>query len=272
MCVNGRCQNAFACTPFVNAIWKTPNDLLAGGAFDEARNPEFMQLVPLAGIGVRKQYALRIFGGPTGEHSFERVVLKYFNPIRKVWGGSILVNLSKTIEEENNSVPGIALLGGYTSKLWPASGTGNWWRDFVAGPLHVVSPIPSPRAFGVSAYWHNATYPALIPALAPPDAVNGWPDRFIKLEWYITPSYNVFARIDGREWVPVTSVNQDAPDAWHQFRGFAAGWVSSYSGGSIDIKEVKLYDNSCLPSPIPTRTRTPTPTPTITPTGSPTPI
>jgi len=275
MCVNETCQNAFACTPFVNATWRNPNDLLAGGAFDEARYPEYMQLVPLSGIGVRKQYALRIQGGPSGEHTYERAVLKYFTPIREVWSGSMFVNLSKLIEKpQGGGLSTVILGGGYTIADWP-SGAGSWKRDFALGAVRYLIPSPG-RTFGMEAYWHQSTEPAVIPGPMPPDAVRGWPDRFVQVDWYFTPSHNLFARIEGLPWVQITSVQQNVPDSYHKFRGFAAGWISSYWGGSVDIKQIKLYDSSCLPRPMPTITITPTPTktttPSPTPTISPTPI
>jgi hypothetical protein len=256
MCIYGTCQSAFACEPFVDARWDKPEDLLANGAFDEAKNPEYMELVPLPQPNScsSARYALRVQGGPTGEHSTERALIKYFTPTKEVWAGSMMVNLSKLLDAPEQYPSAVILAGGYTDSRWPQSVQGAWWRDLMLGAVN--NKTLRMRTLGASAYYHNAGAPWPIQALTPSEAIPyselGWLDRFILVEWYFTPTHNLFVRVDKQTWVKIGEVHPNPPASNQQFRGFAAGWISSYMGGSVDFKEIKLYDSNCLiPSPKP---------------------
>ena len=251
MCYSGQCKSVFDCKPFVNANWSAgTDDLLARGSFTEVRGKDFLSIVPVQNS--RKEGALRVQGGPAGEHTYERVLLKKFKEPLEIWGGSMLVNLSNMkfwFDCENCfSASSMAIAGGYSSNSWPANGT--WVRDFVVGltglgrPDNYINRREALRTFSFSSYQHT-NFIIFDPRFYLPDSRPEWPNRFVKLDWFFSQSHNLYARVDNQPWVRVIP-NPPNPPEYGVFYGTAIGWVSSYSSGSIDFKQVKFYDSSCL--------------------------
>ena len=246
MCYSGQCKSIFECKPFVDAEWKPGDDPSANGIF-EVRNPEYVSIAPI--ISKSKPTSVRFTGGQVGTHTYERVVLKRFEQPKEVWGGVVEIN-AKNIQHYPNAEP-VIFLGGYTDSLWPQSGSGTWWRDLtldVTNNAYVPNSKPG-RKYGVSsnAFWHDASGPNVVYApFTVTDTQNGWPDRFIKVEWYLTPQHKFFMRVDGKQWTEANSNPNPASPEYYKFKGFAAGWVSARSGGSLDIKSIKLHDTSCF--------------------------
>jgi hypothetical protein len=253
MCYSGQCKSIFECKPFVDARWQAgSDDVLAQGSFTEARNKDFLSVVPVKIQNNQKEGVLRVQGGPAGEHTYERVLLKKFDEPLEVWGGSMLVNLKNMRFwfncEDCFTNSSMAIVGGYTSESWPDTGT--WTRDFVVGLTGLKRPLSYPdkrtaeRTFSFSSYTHN-NFIIYDSRFYIPDSLFEWPNRFVKLEWFFSQSRRLYARVDNQPWVQTIEYPPDPPENG-VFYGAAIGWVSSYSGGSIDFKQVKLYDGSCL--------------------------
>ncbi len=251
MCYSGQCKSIFECKPFVNAKWQKGDSPDLNGTF-EVRNPEYVSMVPIgSGITTSDSQAVRFSGGSLGTHTFERVILKKFDQPKEVWGGVIEVN-PKNIQHYVNGNP-VVFLGGYTDTIWPESGSGTWWRDLTAdftNDAYVPASKPGKKS-GVSsnAFYHDASAPNLV--YTPfwiLDAKKGWQDRFVKVEWYFTPQHKFYMRVDGKEWTQANANINPASPEYYKFKGFSVGWVSARSGGSLDIRSVRLHDSSCLPS------------------------
>ena len=250
MCYSGQCKSIFECKPFVDAKWQANDDPSAKEVF-EVKNPEYVSVVPATSLNASRSdsRAVRFSGGPLGTHTFERVIFKKFDQPKEIWGGVVEVN-PKNLQHYPNAEP-VVFLGGYTDTLWPQSGSGTWWRDMTidfTNNGYVPSSKPGRKA-GVSsnAFWHDASGPNVI--YAPfwiLDAVNGWQDRYIKVEWYLTQQHKFFMRVDGKQWTEANSNPNPASPEYYKFKGFAAGWVSARSAGSLDIRSVKLHDASCF--------------------------
>lgn len=249
MCYSGQCKSVFECKPFVNAKWKVGDDPSANGVF-EIRNPEYVSVVPvLTRSNSNTPTSVRFAGGAVGTHTYERVILKKFDQPKEIWGGVVEIN-AKNIQHYPSSDP-VIFLGGYTDPAWPQSGSGTWWRDLTADVTNnAFVPNSKPgRKYGVSSntFFHDASGPNTVYSpFVVTDTSNGWPDRFIKVEWYFTPQHKFYMRVDGKQWAETISNPNPASPEYYKFKGFATGWVSARSGGSLDIKSVKLHDASCF--------------------------
>ncbi|MCC6934362.1 MAG: hypothetical protein IT406_01550 [Candidatus Yanofskybacteria bacterium] len=249
----GVCRDPFACPAFLDARWRNGTDMTAGGVFSEIRNGKYLSLVQPASLWgryVRRYWTLRATGGPAGTHSYERVVLKRFSEPMNALAGHLRVNLSRV--QHYFSCTGclasspIMLLGGYNSALWPADGT--WVRDLTVGATQQIVPVgvtptPYPMLGGV-AYQHN-NFGVGNPSLFPLSQPQTWPDRMVDIQWYITPGGDMYMRVDGQQWVKTSIPSSVVPPKERHLYGVALGWVSSSSGGSVDIEQLQLYPLSC---------------------------
>ena len=253
MCYSGQCKSIFECKPFVDARWQRGDGPDAKGIF-EVKNPEYLSVVPAGLSTSSKLSAVRFTGGPLGTHTYERAIIKKFKEPKEVWGGTIYANFKNVAYGEGFSEKLAVFAGGYTDLLWPQSGSGTWWRDFGAtaafGPT--VEPY-DPNAkwtygIGMAAYEHNAAGPGFfIEGMRPQGTSGGWPDRFLKIQWQYTQSHELYAQVEGRPWVRIPFRPANPDPSLFKFKGFAAGWISAYAGGSLDIRSVQLYDDSCFP-------------------------
>lgn len=224
LCNYGQCESVFACEPFVDASWTETSDVTADGAFDGASNSDYLSVVPTD----TDSYALRA-EGELNVHRAERGVYKNFDQPTDVWGGSMDVNFSNLV---HSNVPVLALFGAYSDDTMN--------RDFAvyASKLTDETRIMSFNAYNYSN--HAQHFGSEIPLQGSPTT---WPDRFVQLDWYFTPTHNLFIQVDNQGW---QQVDLDLTNTPKNFLSFMTGWVSSYNGGSIDIREVKIYDGSCL--------------------------
>lgn len=250
ICSGGVCGSVFSCQPLVDQVWKATDPVIPKGSKLEAKNEKYLSVVPVGSRGLlsRRMGAVRFQGGPMGEHTYERVLLYRFNKLTSVWGGRVEVNFKNFVDLNVTAPPVLAFMGGYIDPQWPESVPGAWLRDFVVNTHGNEAPTNGGyRYLGMTAYYHNslATGGSQYPPILPTSLTN-WPDRFVTVEWYFTPEKQLFARYDGGKWFQVHT-NTGMNEIYTKFRGFAAGWVSSYLDSSIDIKRIALYDDACLP-------------------------
>ena len=253
MCYSGQCKSIFECKPFVDARWQRGDGPDARGTF-EVKNPEYINVVPLYSRA-SKMASVRFTGGPLGTHTYERAIIKQFTTPKEIWGGVIYANFKNLAYGEGQAEKLTVFAGGYTDPLWPQSGSGTWWRDFGAtaafGPI--VEPYDPNAKFtygiGMAAYYHNAAGPGnFIEEMRPQGTSGGWPDKFIKIQWQYTQAHELYAQVEGRPWVRIPFKPANPDPSLFQFKGFAAGWISSYAGGFLDIRSIQLYDDSCFSS------------------------
>ncbi len=194
--------------------------------------------------------------GTFGVHRFDRTVQEFFSPKIRAWGGKMYVNL-RNLNHYSNPTD-LAFAGGYTTKT-------STTRNFAIGAMYYDFNFPSSPAYsdqnvyiylrafhnsngamsGLLDYDSRRSKMFTIPD-ANWDAFPGpglWPDRDIKIEWFVTNNNKVFGRVDDGEWKEALSYTVLLAD----FETFRIGWVSSYCGGSIDFKEVELYDETAIP-------------------------
>lgn len=233
MCHGGECVSIFSCEPFLDATWTDPDDFTAGGEFDEVEHPEHLELVPAGDA-----YALRAYG-ELNEHTYERDVVKRFHPPRRSWGGKAYVNLHN-VADGIIGPPFLAFIGGYSDDTLKRNfGFFSGSESYLQGNTKTLHPF----LYNYSNM--GSTYGSKHYLQGEPDE---WPDRFVPIEWYITPQMRGFVRIDNQEWVEIPTNKMVRPDLFTSFR---AGWVSSYNGGSVDFKSIQLYDDRCFPEPFP---------------------
>jgi len=228
--------------PYMQAVWSSSLDILADGAFDESKNSAYLSVVQKDG-----DYALKA-EGQAGIHRFERVVKKYFDIPSSSWGGQIYVNLHNIVHQETND---LAFVGAYDEYGPP--------RNF-AIVSHYEYPFIWEKPVGGYIYmraFHDNDQPITFASeedvenmFKIPDfeVENGgvWPDRWIKIEWFLTEDERLFARVDG-ELKELGVGNRERIE----FTQFWTGWVSSYNGGHILIKDVTLYDSTQKPDWVP---------------------
>lgn len=68
-------------------------------------------------------------------------------------------------------------------------------------------------------------------------------DRWIKIQWFFNDNYEFFGRVDNSDWRKISPVGNHKTN----FTSVSLGWISSYDGGSIYIKNLTIYDETCLP-------------------------
>lgn len=252
------CRAPFSCPMLLSARWRNGTDLTAGGVLPDIRNGEYLSLVPLSSsrswFSFSRSWALRVTGGPAGEHTYERVLMKRFAQPITAFAGRMRANLSKvepyfTCSGCSANAP-VMLVGGYNSSQWPADGT--WTRDLTVGATARQNPIgvtpPPYPVFGGAAYHHdnlNVGNTQVFPLGQPLQ----WPDRMVDIDWYVTPAGNMYMRADGQSWVRVSVPTSTVPVKERRIYGVALGWVSSQSGGSIDIERFQLYPLECATKP-----------------------
>ncbi len=252
MCYGGQCKSIFECKPFVDARWQKGDGPDAKGIF-EVKNPEYISIVPIYSR-TSKMAAVRFTGGPLGTHTYERAIIKQFKTQKEIWGGIIYANFKNLVYGEGQAEKLAVFAGGYTDILWPQSGSGTWWRDF--GATAAFGPIVEPYdpnakwtyGIGMAAYYHNAAGPGnFIEGMRPQGTSGGWPDKFLKIQWQYTQAHELYAQVEGRPWVRIPFKPANPDPSLFKFRGFAAGWISSFAGGYLDIRSVQLFDDSCFP-------------------------
>lgn len=254
----GVCRSPFACPAFLDARWTNGTDFTARGAFSDISNGEYLSLVP-AGTSrlpsfLRRSWLLRVTGGPAGQHTYERALLRKLPEPMTAFAGRLRVNLSRvepyfSCAQCSASAP-VMLVGGYNSPSWPATNT--WTRDLTVGATTRqeppgVTPPPYP-IIGGAAYRHE-NFGVGNPALYPLGKPQTWPDRMVDVDWYVTPAGNMYMRVDGQQWVHVSIPSSTVPPKERRLYGIALGWISSYSGGSVDIERFRLYPLSCSQKP-----------------------
>jgi len=198
-------------------------------------------------------YALQASGCNPGTHCSNRTVVKEFDPPKQAWGGSVYVNLGDLEAPEGDFE--IAFLGGYAH---PASTERNFVIGTLLNPSHPPewSSLAPPGCYIYLKAFHNSNR---ITGLLLEEVgekmffISGcdlenldskfWPDRFVKIEWFITPNKKLFARVDGSEWKETMTGNNTGIS----FHRVDAGWVSSYMGGNVKYKDLVYYDESCIP-------------------------
>jgi hypothetical protein len=248
----GRSDCSFPPEWIMNAFWSSSLDVLAGGAFDRVFDNYSGSYLNVEQDSFG-DYVLRA-PGQLGVHDYDRTVEKQFSPKRLVWGGEMEVNLYN-LTHHIYPVDAI-LVGGYET-------TEDTKRDFVIGATYYQTPYmgatPDFEDEGAFIYmnaFHNNNHPLVhnvelefltnstrskmfkIPDYG--EFPNPWPDRYIKIEWFTTEDYKVFGRVDEGEWKETFS----APLHYTDFEAIRFGWVSSFSGGNIDIRNITLYDET----------------------------
>lgn len=234
MCYSNVCRSIFACKPKLNAAWSSADTPDLNGKF-MVRNPEYVSMVSVSGSS---EYAVRFSGGLPEVHTYERVLLKNFLSPRKVWGGTMMVNFSNIVYSSASG--NVVFLGGYTDAQWPEDGY--WLRDLTVNASRQDYNYEEPKRFlKALGHYHNtaggATYFSLHPAGAP----NQWPNSFLPVQWYFTQLNRLYVRIDTGPWVRVLTF-ENGPEENRWFTGFAFGWVSSDSGGSVDVSGVSIHE------------------------------
>jgi len=249
-------------TPLIHAVWSDTGDILADGVFDKIGPiqgfswdaSDYLDVTNLAG-----NYVLKAIPGKDStctdiqRHCFEKIVSKNLNSLQ-TWGGTIYVNFKdvifsdpsvKTCGPEMNKAcsDDLPFVGGYNS----ASTT---MRDFAIAAYRWKRFGKGKSYIYFKAYEHNvaSNLVEFSQAIEVPDAsytviADPWPDRFMRIDWFLTPQYNLYARVDEGDWTKITVIGKTFTD----FKRFDVGWVSSYDGGGVYIKEIKLYDESCVP-------------------------
>jgi len=215
--------NSNRCDPFFKAVWSDDGDILAG-EFDSSKYPSHVSVVPSS-----EGYALQATGD-LGIHRYERVVRENLGSLQ-TWGGSVSVNLK---DLAHYSYPeDMVFVGGYE---YP----GDWsTRDFA-----IAADMYNGRPYIYVMGYHNNDQARRfgIEYFSVSDAITSWPDRYITIKWYFTPSYNLFVSVDGSEWretvIGSHKVNHEE---------IAIGWISSYSGGNVKVNNVELYNETCVP-------------------------
>ena len=245
----GRADCEIPCE-FMVANWSETGGLLANNAFDRLFSPSaanYMSVIPVAG-----GYALKS-EGIYGIHAYNRTVVKEFSEPKQGWGGRLFVNLHDLNHHYNPT--DLAFIGGYT-------GLSTTTRNFVIGAMfYPFDFYEAPEWSGIGAYiylkaFHNSNRGLsgvlhqdtrakmfLVEDANTDNFPTPWPDRFIEIEWFLTPSHNLFARVDGSEWKQAIEGHANYAD----FQRLDAGWVSSLSGGNVLLKDVELYNETCIP-------------------------
>jgi hypothetical protein len=228
---------------FMVATWEDGQTLLGEedlqsdgtlGAWDNTgRFPSYLDVVPDGeeGHGLRAE-------GLYGKHMFERVVSKNL-PAFDSWAGSVEVNFKEMIfnEEliqERYRVTALAIVGGYENSATTI-------RNFV---IQIENKSVSPNHPGVytPAIFITAYQKSVSASLSLgkrffiEDGFDGFEDRFVKIDWYFTPDNLLFARVENGEWESVPTYSNKVP-----FNKLWTGWVSSYNGGAINVRNAKLY-------------------------------
>lgn len=215
----------FKCAPFFNAAWSNSSGVLSN--FDWNNYPDYLSVVNNS-----NNYYLQTFGD-SGVHRFNRADVKNLENL-DAWGGTVYVNLKDVVHYSYPS--DLVFLGGYNAD----PRTMIWQRDlgiaaYLSGGKYYIYMKP---------YYHNCYAGASTSQMfLVSNANTGWPDRFIKIDWYFTSNHNFYGRVDNSAWKLVPGGT-----SYTNFSNVAIGWVSSYSGGNVKFKNLLLYDSNCLPS------------------------
>ena len=226
---------------FMVATWSDGDTLLGEGdlqadgsygAWDSYRNGGYLGVDP-DGEGGNTLRAEGLYG----VHKHQRIVSKDL-PTFDSWAGSIEVNFKDIVFNENLiqgwRLTPLAIVGGYRDATVD--------RNFV---IQIENRTKSPDypgkytpAIYIAAYHgRNSGIIYRGKTFFIEDGWDGFEDRFVKIDWYFTPENTLFARVDNGNWesVPVYGTYVDP------FVRLWAGWVSSYNGGAIKLRNFKLY-------------------------------
>jgi hypothetical protein len=253
------CQSNGACLSsniLLDASWSSSLDILADEAFDRSMNAPYLMVNQS-----NETYVLKALGNPTpGVHKYDRVVVEDFDPLTS-WGGEVHVNLDN-VDMNSFQSTDLAFVGGYEN-----SGT---TRNFVIGArfqINYTALSGRDKKYNVrdaggfiylkAFHYNNDALPSKITQTVldreqfyVPDTVynvrDAWPDRFIKIEWFIKNGNTLYARVDGGEVKTMPTGTHITP-----FKNFRIGWVSSFTGGSFETSKVILYDGSEPPAWVP---------------------
>jgi len=217
------------CTnPFMQAVWNSTSGILADGAFDrEGDNPGYLNVIELNG-----NYVLSA-PGDYGEHRWHRSVVKNFSPSKTAWGGTIYANFKYLIPA------GIAIdmvfLGAYSD----TSNNRN---------LGIATYIVNDKNYiYIKGYYKNSYADAVEGQMFLVEKEGGsewgWPDRFIRIDWFFTPDNKLFGRVDNSDWKSISPLGEYK----EPFTRLETGWISSFNGGNVYIKNITLYPESCIP-------------------------
>ena len=224
--------------PFMIAKWSNTLDILADGAFDRTGPIQNLGWDASDYISVEKvngDYILRA-PGELGTHVFERVVVKDFSGMQS-WGGTMYVNLKNIVHYP--SIPDIVFTGAFRS-------SSDTYRDFVLAAFRQDG-----KSYIYSDGYHHDAWPRrivpinqhkfiYIPDADYTDIQEPWPDRFIRIDWFFAIERSLYVRIDGGNWNEIVN-KSDSP--MFDFARLDVGWVSSFGGGNVLIKDVSLYQN-----------------------------
>ncbi len=240
ICEAGTCVSTFVtqCGPFMNATWSQNLDVLADGVWDWSKNPSYLEVLPSG-----TDYILRAVG-EIFVHRYDRVVGENFNPSMQTWGGTAYVNVKNFVSPQGWMYPKVLdFIGGYRDSSGSRDLAVQIGKDYDLLTGEFGKKYICFRAYEYSAEACNSRLDQDISRVFwIPDGESG-PNRFIRIDWFLTPNYNLYARVDEGEWRKISPLGS----ARINFTKFAVGWVSSYGGGSIDIKNVVLYNQTCVP-------------------------
>ncbi len=165
-------------------------------------------------------------------------------PATEIFGGSLEVNIAETVYLPSVDLYGtnpVVFLGGFDS----SDGGQYTGRDFVA--KYDYAALNNQRFFFICthAYDNDGPQDCRGQKFWIPDSYGAPPDRWIRFDWFFAPGHRLFARVDDGEWKMVAQ--REIQDDYVNFTRVLAGWISSYQGGSVKIRNFYLYDENNLP-------------------------
>jgi len=251
-CIKSKCASLFEprCQPFLNSIWTSEGGVLANGVWDREhwKAPGHTEV-----IGDNGDYVLRATGIPKntippfyGYHAYDRSVVKYFSEGIQTWGGTIYVNLNNVDFTGGLQPSDIAFFGAYDSSTTTQRNFGiAAWKSFSleeSKNVYFYFKAYENNCYAEAKLSQTIQFPGIVYTPAEENYFE-FGDEWIRIDWFFTPSYNLYARVNEGEWHNIGIFGENKVD----FKRFDVGWVSSYAGGSIDIKDVSLYDENCVP-------------------------
>jgi len=231
-CEFGFCISDFSprCDPFFSSEWSVDGGIRDEEVWDSSNLNAFLDVVPLEGA-----YALQAKGDSNpGRHTTQRWVQENLDSMQVI-GGTVHVNFVDTVFDGATDMPFIGFYNarfGYIRDLTIAGLRRNSHGFiYLKGYQHSNSVLT--EGYSNRFVVEGADYV---------DLADPWPDKSVRVDWFTTPTYNLFARVDKKEWRKIGVGDNQVP-----FNILSAGWISSRNGGNVKIRDVALYDENCVP-------------------------
>ena len=255
ICVDGFCESEFVprCEPFFDADWSFGSDVLANGVFDRTGPiqrslnwdaSDYLEVVQNNADYVLKADSIKDNNcNMNNEHCFERVVVEDFDEPLEIWGGTTYINPKDFVSY--NDPTSLAFLGAYENSWSP-------WRLLTMKTCRRVSAKRNSAAYIVfSGGW--ITNPNFAGCNYEEDGFfisdaehenfnDAWPDRWIRVDWFLTRSHELYTRVDDGDWRKIWAMGP-----YNNYKRLDLGWVSSYSNGDMKYKGLELYNKECVP-------------------------